>query len=101
MFPVVFPPKVRFWFAVVCSVPSAVRYEPPLKPAERVAVGVPEFTLITANFEEEVAVPPNAKSRVELTGYNKPLVEVKYPWDKGDTQESEPEPSVRNIYPAV
>ena len=36
--------------------------------AEILAVGVPEFTLITANFADWVDVPPRAKSKVVLIG---------------------------------
>ena len=68
MFPVFEVPRVNACFAVVASVPSAVKYAPPAAPAERDAVGVPLFTLITANLEEEVALEPIRKSREVLVG---------------------------------
>jgi hypothetical protein len=63
--PVVAPPRVRFWLAVVWSVPSAAIYAAPAEPAETEAVGVPELTLRTANLAEEEAAPPTKRS-VEL-----------------------------------
>ena len=69
IFPVVDPPRVRFWKLVVLRLPVPLRnvlFAPLL--ADMEAVGVPEFTLITANLAEEVDVPPRAKSRVELIG---------------------------------
>ena len=62
--PVVAPPMVSAWEAVVVSVPSAVRYSPPAAPADRDAVGVPLLTFRTANFADVVVVPPIAKSSV-------------------------------------
>lgn len=66
MFPVLLSPKVKVCFAVVASVPVALRYAPPGLPADTDAVGVPELTFRTANFAEEVAVPPTNTSTVLL-----------------------------------
>ena len=62
-------PIVRFCILVVCKIPVPVRYVElfPLF-ALMDAVGVPLFTLITANLEELVAVPPIRRSTVELIG---------------------------------
>ena len=71
--PVLTSPSVKFCLFVVPSMPVPVRYVElfPLL-AEILAIGVPLFTLITANFAEEVDVPPNARSRVVLIGCNCP-----------------------------
>src|SRR5689334_7315846 len=62
--PVERPPIASCRLLVVCSLPSAVRNEPPASPAESVAVGVLELTLITANLALVVVVPPSNRSSV-------------------------------------
>ena len=76
MFPVVPPPRVRVWFAVVCRVPFADRYVPPATPAESDAVGVPPAIFRTANFALAVDVPPRSKSSVVIFGLSVPFASV-------------------------
>src|SRR5581483_12344909 len=71
--PVFESPSVNDCLAVVASVPVAVKYAPPVVPAERVAVGEP-VTPSTANLAEVVPCPPTAKSSVELIGARSPEV---------------------------
>ena len=72
MFPVVVPPSVRVWNAVVARFPAAVRYAPPDVPADKEAVGEEEPEIFNiANLaklvvEAFVAVPPSKKSKVVL-----------------------------------
>src|SRR5581483_115470 len=78
--PVVVPPNVNVWFAVVCNAPVAVRKVPPAVPADNEAVGVPPATFNTANFakivvEELVADPPTRRSKVLLVGNRIPFAE--------------------------
>lgn len=65
-FPVVVLPRVKLCPFVVAKLPKPVKYVAmfPEFP-EIVAVGVPEFTFTTANFEELVDTPPKRKSKVE------------------------------------
>ena len=67
--PVELPPRVRFCALVVARFPFPVMYVAlfPLL-AEMEATGVPELTLIKANLELDVDVPPNATSSVVLYG---------------------------------
>lgn len=69
IFPVVPPPSVKFWKAVVPRFPVPVRKVAlfPLA-AEILAVGVPEEIPSTANFAEEEDVPPTNRSRVLFVG---------------------------------
>jgi len=60
--PVAVSPKVNVCLAVVARVPAAVRYAPPAVPAQRDAVGVPEFIFRTANLAEEDDCPPMRRS---------------------------------------
>ena len=53
--PVFVSPRVKVCLAVVARVPEALRYAPPAVPAEREAVGVPEFMFNTANLAEAEA----------------------------------------------
>ena len=66
MFPVVFPPRVRVLFLTVWRDPAPVKYVALLEAFALIeAVRVPELTLMNANLEEEVAVDPKRRSRVE------------------------------------
>jgi len=49
---------------VVVRIPVAVRYVALLFAADNDAVGVPELTLVNANFADPVAVAPSKKSSV-------------------------------------
>ena len=71
--PVLASPRVSDCFAVVAIVPSAVKNVAPLTPPDTDAVGVPEFTLSTANFADDEDCPPIEKSTVELRGESKPF----------------------------
>ena len=76
--PVVVPPIVKFWALVVPRFPIPVRnvvFAPLL--AEMEAVGVPELTLIKANLDDWVEVPPSNRSCVLFTSViNPPFVPV-------------------------
>jgi len=76
MFPVVFPPSVRVLFLTVWRDPAPVKYVALLEAFALIeAVGVPELTLMNANLEEEVAVDPKSRSRVEARlGWSAPEV---------------------------
>ena len=66
MSPVVELPKARVCLFVVPNTPRPVKVVALLPEfAEIDAVGVPEFTLRTANLAEAVEVPPIKRSRVE------------------------------------
>lgn len=62
MLPVLASPTVKVCLLVVASVPVALMYRPPVRPAEREAVGVPPAMLVTANLAELVAVEPSKRS---------------------------------------
>lgn len=69
IFPVEAPPSVKFWKLVVPRFPVPVRKVALFPvPAEILAVGVPEEIPSTANFAEEVEVPPTNRSRVLFVG---------------------------------
>lgn len=72
-FPVVEPPSVKVCMLVVARFPAPVsKVALLLELAEIVAVGVPEPTLMNANFADEVDCPPIEKSTVELFAKSKP-----------------------------
>ena len=73
-FPVLVSPIVKVCFAVVAKVPVALKYAAPFVPADTDAVGVPELTLVTANFALAVDVPPTKRSTVLLIGAKAPFV---------------------------
>jgi len=72
IFPVVEPPRVRVWAAVVWINPAAVKYVAPAAPAEAEAVGVPELIFKAANLAEVEAVAPMRRSTVALLGKSAP-----------------------------
>src|SRR3990172_11596436 len=74
MSPVVVVPRVRVCLAVVLMVPVALKERAPAVPAEMVAVGVPELTLIRPNLALVVAEPPISKSTVALLALRAPNV---------------------------
>src|SRR5579864_7000430 len=61
IFPVLFPPIVKFWFCVVWITPAELKVKLPE------VVALPEFAK-TWNVAEAVDAPPTAKSRVVLYG---------------------------------
>ena len=74
MFPVVLPPRVNVWLAVVAKLPAAVKYAAPVLPAETEATGVPPATFRTANLAEVLEIPPIRRSRVLFVGDRVPVV---------------------------
>src|SRR6266404_8451298 len=62
--PVLLSPSCKVCPLVVASVPVAVRYVALLLSPEILAVGVPEFTLMKANFADAVALDPSKRSCV-------------------------------------
>src|SRR3989344_1198478 len=74
MSPVVVVPRVSVCLAVVLMVPVALKERAPAAPAEMVAVGVPELTLIRPNLALVVAEPPISKSTVALLALRAPNV---------------------------
>ena len=70
-------------------------YAPPAAPADKVAVGVPVLTLITANLAVAVDTPPTAKSTVELFAYNSPEV-----WFQKASPPVEQDPNVGVVPPS-
>src|SRR3990167_5949079 len=67
-------PRVSVCLAVVLMVPVALKERAPAVPAEMVAVGVPELTLIRPNLALVVAEPPISKSTVALLALRAPNV---------------------------
>ena len=96
MFPVVFPPSVRVLFLTVWRDPAPVKYVALLEAFALIeAVGVPELTLMNANLEEEVAVDPKRRSRVEANfGNIAPAVifQLVPPLPTQEPQEGDPAP---------
>ena len=62
--PVEAPPTNKVWALVVPRLPAAVKNVLLFEPAERLAVGTPEFTFKKANFALAVDCPPMRKSCV-------------------------------------
>src|SRR6185437_2153673 len=87
IFPVLLSPRVNACFAAVAIVPFAAIYMPLLIPADMDAVGVPDWTLMKANFAEEVADEPRSKSSVSVFGDNAPATSCQkfVPSDEHDT----------------
>ena len=75
MLPVLPPPKVRVWEAVVWIEPVLSKVKEPVCP-ETVAVVVVVLTPSTANLAEAVETPPTNKSAVLLMVFNAPFWRV-------------------------